>query len=229
MTLVDANDPTAVVRRGYDAVSRLYRRDDDCPDEYTPWLATLHQRLPARASVLDLGCGCGIPVARALAERGHRLIGVDLSEIQINRARHLVPQATFLHADATQISFPDGVFDAVVCLYTLIHMPLDAQPRLISRIAWWLRPGGWLLATTGAQAWTGSEDNWLGGTATMWWSHADAATYRDWIAQAGLHIASEHFVQEADSGHELFWAYRNRWTRVHRDRKLRAWNRQRQR
>jgi hypothetical protein len=28
----------------------------------------------------------------------------------------------------------------------------------------------------------------------MWWSHADAATYRDWITQAGLHIESEDFV-----------------------------------
>lgn len=196
------------MRRGYNAVSHRYRRDDDCPHEYTQWLATLGKRLPARASVLDLGCGCGIPVARALAEDGHRVTGVDLSEVQINRARHLVPHGTFMHADATQVSFPDGAFDAVVCLYMLIHLPLEAQPRLISRIARWLRPGGWLLATTGAQAWTGTEDNWLGGAAAMWWSQADAATYREWISEAGLHIDSEHFVSEADSGHELFWARR---------------------
>ncbi len=206
MAVVDANEPTMLVRRGYDAVSHLYRRDDDCPDEYLPWLATLHQRLPAHADVLDLGCGCGIPVAKTLTQDGHRVTGVDLSEVQINRARHLVPPATFLHADATQIGFPDQVFDAVVCLYTLIHLPLDTQPRLISHIASWLRPGGWLLATTGAQAWTGTEDNWLGGTTAMWWSHADATTYRNWITHAGLDIESEHFVPEADSGHELFWA-----------------------
>jgi hypothetical protein len=43
----------------------------------------------------------------------------------------------------------------------------------------------------------------------MWWSHADAATYREWITQAGLRIESEHFVPEADSGHQLFWARRS--------------------
>jgi 2-polyprenyl-3-methyl-5-hydroxy-6-metoxy-1,4-benzoquinol methylase len=208
MTIVDANESTAVVRRGYDALSHRYRGDDDCPAEYALWLATLRQRLPARADVLDLGCGCGVPVARTLAESGHRVTGVDLSEVQIDRARRLVPQATFWQADATEISFPEGAFDAVVCLYALIHMPLAEQPRLIGRIASWLRPGGWLLTTTGAAAWTGSEDNWLGGTATMWWSHADAATYRDWISQAGLHIEAEDFVPEGKGGHELFWARR---------------------
>lgn len=199
-------DPTEVVRRGYDAASHLYRRDSDNPAEYTPWLIALRRRLPTGASVLDLGCGCGLPVARALTSSGHRVIGVDISAVQIDRARRLVPSATFLRADATRIRFPDGSFDAVICLYALIHMPIDDQAQLIAGIARWLRPGGLLLATTGAQAWTGSEDNWLGGTATMWWSHADAATYRDWITRAGLHIESEEFIPEADSGHQLFWA-----------------------
>ncbi len=72
---MDANESTAVVRRGYDALSHLYRGDDDCPAEYAPWLASLQQRLPAHADVLDLGCGCGVPVARALAEAGHRVTG----------------------------------------------------------------------------------------------------------------------------------------------------------
>jgi 2-polyprenyl-3-methyl-5-hydroxy-6-metoxy-1,4-benzoquinol methylase len=201
-------DPTELVRRGYDSVSYRYRGDHDNPAGYQPWLTNLQRRLPADASVLDLGCGCGIPVAKTLTGNGHHVTGVDLSEVQISRARQLVPQGRFLHADATEVAFPDRTFDAVICLYALIHMPIDTQPSLIRRIATWLRPGGFLLATTGAQEWTGTEDGWLGGTATMWWSHADAATYRKWITQAGLNIESEQFVPEADSGHQLFWAYR---------------------
>jgi 2-polyprenyl-3-methyl-5-hydroxy-6-metoxy-1,4-benzoquinol methylase len=207
---VSSPDPTEIVRRGYDALSDLYRRDDDHPAQYASWLAGLRQRLPSGAGVLDLGCGCGVPLARGLAESGYQVTGVDLSEVQIARARALVPQATFLRADAAQVEFPGESFDAVVCLYALIHLPIESQPRLIRRIATWLRPGGWLLATTGAQAWTGTEDHWLGGPATMWWSHADAATYREWITEAGLQIQAEEFVPEADSGHQLFWATKPR-------------------
>jgi SAM-dependent methyltransferase len=182
---VDGDDKRDLVRRGYDALSYHYRSDDADDGRYAPWLADLHQRLPTSAAVLDLGCGCGVPVARCLANAGHRVTGVDISDVQIERARRLVPTGTFRRADATQIDLPPASFDAVVCLYALIHMPVADQPRLIDRIATWLRPGGWLLTTVGNAAWSGTEDNWLGGPAAMWWSHPDAATYRSWLRQAG--------------------------------------------
>lgn len=160
------------------------------------------------AAVLDLGCGNGVPVARSLANAGHHVTGVDISDVQIGRARRLVPAVTFLRADATRLDLPTACYDAVVCLYALIHMPLADQPRLIEKIGSWLRPGGWLLTTVGHSAWTGTEDNWLGGPATMWWSHADALTYRSWLQQAGLTITAEDFIPEGTSGHALFWAQR---------------------
>ena len=147
-----------------------------------------------------------MPLARDLAGDGHEVTGVDLSAVQIERARQLVPAARFLQADATEVEFPAASFDAVVCLYALIHLPLDEQPALLGRIGRWLRPGGWLLATTGHRAWTGTEDHWLGGDTPMWWSHADAATYRTWIEQAGLSIVTQDVVPEGDGAHALFWA-----------------------
>ncbi|SCF20017.1 Methyltransferase domain-containing protein [Micromonospora saelicesensis] len=202
------SDERDVVRRGYDALSYHYRSDDADDGQYAPWLAGLHQRLPASAAVLDLGCGCGVPVARFLANAGHRVTGVDISDVQIERARRLVPDGTFLRADATRLDLPPASFDAVVCLYAFIHMPLADQPQLIKSIATWLRPGGWLLTTVGNTAWTGTEDNWLDGPATMWWSHADASSYRSWLRQAGLTIIAEDFVPEGSSAHALFWAQR---------------------
>ena len=202
-------DPTEMVRSGYNALSRHYRADDDTPDQYHRWLADLLDRLPERGHVLDIGCGCGVPIARRLASAGHAVTGVDVSDVQIDRARLLVPAATFIRADATTLDLAPKTFDAVVCLYALIHMPLDQQPGLLSDIARWLRPGGWLLATTGQHAWTGTEDNWLGGPATMWWSHADAATYRSWLQNSGLEVTDQQFVPEGNSGHALFWARRS--------------------
>ncbi|MFI1290594.1 hypothetical protein ACH4VM_19265 [Streptomyces sp. NPDC020792] len=50
------------------------------------------------------------------------------------------------------------------------------------------------VATVGHGEWTGTEENWLGGGAPMWWSHADAATNRAWITQAGLVVENEEFI-----------------------------------
>lgn len=196
------------VRRGYDALSYLYRSDDAEEGRYAPWIAGLLARLPAGAPVLDLGCGCGVPVARSLAAAGHQVTGIDISEVQIRRARQLVPAGDFICADAISARLPPASFDGIVCLYSLIHMPLAEQPALIGRMAGWLRPAGWLLAVAGQDAWTGSEDNWLGGQTPMWWSHADAGTYRKWLQDAGLEVVSGEFVPEDDGGHALFWARR---------------------
>ncbi|WP_234440421.1 bifunctional 2-polyprenyl-6-hydroxyphenol methylase/3-demethylubiquinol 3-O-methyltransferase UbiG [Streptomyces rimosus] len=199
-------NPKALVRRGYDIVSHAYRADDAEDDTYTPWIAALLERLPGGADVLDLGCGCGVPVARDLSGAGHAVVGVDVSEVQVRRARGLVPRARFRRADAVDADFPSASFDAVVCLYMLIHLPLAEQPVLLSRIAGWLRPGGTLLVVAGDGAWTGIEEDWLGGGAPMWWSHPGKETYREWITAAGLSVEGEEFVPEGDGGHALFWA-----------------------
>jgi 2-polyprenyl-3-methyl-5-hydroxy-6-metoxy-1,4-benzoquinol methylase len=201
-------DRSDLVRRGYNALSYHYRSDDAADGRYAPWLAELKERLPQAGSALDLGCGCGIPVARSLAACGYQVTGVDISEVQIERARRLVPAGTFLRADATEVRFPPGSFDAIVCLYALIHMPLAAQPHLLRRAASWLRPAGWLLVIAGHRAWTGTEDNWLDGSVPMWWSQAGVAAYRSWLEQAGLEITAEALVPEGDGGHSLFWARR---------------------
>jgi SAM-dependent methyltransferase len=200
------SEPKEIVRRGYDAVSERYRADDDEPPAYTAWLADLRARLPPVASVLDLGCGCGVPVARALADLGHDVVGVDISAVQVERARRLVPDARFVHADAVSLSFAHGSFDAIVCLYMLIHLPHGEQETLIRNLGTCLKPGGVLLATVGATAWTGEEEDWLGGGARMWWSHPGAETYRHWLTSAGLVIERDEFVPEGSGGHQMLLA-----------------------
>lgn len=201
-------DPKKLVRRGYDRVSRAYRADDAEDGEYAPWLELVEKRVAPGAQVLDLGCGCGIPTARRLSRR-YAVTGVDLSPVQIERARELVPGATFLCADMSTLQLPVARFSAVMCLYALIHVPLAEQPGILRAIATWLRPGGIFLATVGHGAWTGMQKDWLGVEGgDMWWSHADAATYRRWLTEAGLTVETETFVPEGAGGHTLFVATR---------------------
>src|SRR5271165_627955 len=104
---MDGN-PADLVRSGYNALSRYYRGDDDPAHEYDGWLADLQDRLPAAGRILDIGCGCGVPVARHLTSAGYQVTGVDISGVQIERARQLVPAASFILADATELDFPAG-------------------------------------------------------------------------------------------------------------------------
>jgi SAM-dependent methyltransferase len=191
-----------IVRRGYDRISVAYRDDLGATKEgYPRWLQThLLPRLNTPAKVLDLGCGNGIPATRMLAER-FDVTGVDISEVQISRARQLVPTATFIRADMASLDFPQGSFDAVVSFFALIHVPLEEQPSLLNRISTWLVPGGLFLATVGHDVCTRVGDFY---GAAMYWSHADASTYRAWLSDAGIEVVEREFIpEEPHRGHEL--------------------------
>jgi len=190
----DAGDPKLLVRDGYDRASRTYRDDEfvmDARSGYAHWLRHLTRRLAPGARVLDLGCGNGVPVARELASR-FAVTGVDLSPVQVERARTLVPAARFICADMTTVEFDRGSFDCVAAFFSIINVPVSEQPSLFRRIAGWLSPGGWLLAVLGKYAWTSVEADWRGVKgAKMYWSHADLATSKRWLAEAGLEVVEE--------------------------------------
>lgn len=64
--------------------------------------------------VLDLGCGTGM-LSRLLAERGFRVIGLDVSfhSLRILNKRKQLP---VLQGDAERLPFTDGCLQCVVCL-----------------------------------------------------------------------------------------------------------------
>lgn len=201
-------DAKAIVRQGYDQVSYAYRGEEPVEElaHYREWLGAITPLLTPGTAVLDLGCGCGVPVAQTLAG-DFDVTGVDISPVQIERARALAPEARFLCADMTAVEFPEAHFAAIVSFYAIIHVPLAEQRPLLAKLYTWLRPGGYLMLTVGRHAWTGTEADWLGvAGATMYWSHADAPVYREWLTGLGFQIAWTRFIPEGSSGHELILA-----------------------
>lgn len=197
-------DPKELVKQSYDRISRAYRGDVIERDRaYFGWLDVLRRHLRAGAPVLELGCGCGVPVAQELATWCD-VTGVDISEVQIERARTLVPSARFICQDVTSVEFARDAFDAIVSFFTIIHVPLAEQHGVFERITRWLRADGYLMASVGHGAWTGYEADWYG--APMYWSHADEATYLEWLGELGFEIRWREFFPEGAGGHVVLLA-----------------------
>jgi len=144
--------------------------------------------LPREAAVLDLGCGAGVPVTRWLADRGFAVTGVDVSARQLDLARTYVPEATFIKADMTEVSFAPGSLDAVVAFHSIIHVPRTEHPALLGRIHRWLKPEGTFLATMTLTDYEGRDDDWEGWGAPMVWSHYDGDTNVALLREAGFVI-----------------------------------------
>ncbi|MEX0784655.1 MAG: class I SAM-dependent methyltransferase [Dehalococcoidia bacterium] len=186
------------VAQGYDQVSLAYRADDyDYTNSgYARILNLVVGEFEPADRIVELGCGNGIPVTRALAEHC-RVTGVDISAVQLARARTLVPNADFIRADMATLDFRPASLAAVVAFWSIIHIPLEDQPALLARILEWLQPGGLFLCSVGYNHWIGAETDWLDVPgATMYWSHVDRDTYRDWFTAAGYLIVREDFLPD---------------------------------
>jgi SAM-dependent methyltransferase len=177
------------VEAGYDLMAEQYLATKNREDPLAlTALGDLASLLPRDAAVLDLGCGAGVPVTRWLSDKGFAVTGVDVSARQLELARTYVPEATFIKADMTEVTFPPGSLDAVVAFYSIIHLPRTEHPALLGRIHRWLRPEGIFLATMTLTDYEGRDDDWEGWGAPMVWSHYDGDTNVAMLREAGFGI-----------------------------------------
>ena len=152
-------------------------------------IATLRdwaQSLPARAAVLDLGCGHGMPVTELLVAAGHTVFAVDPSPTLVAAFRSRFPAVPVDCASAEESRFFNRTFDAVVAVGVIFLLSPPTQALLIQRVAGALRPGGQFLFTSPAtscqwpDALTGQVSTSLG-----------APTYRTLLDGAGLTLERE--------------------------------------
>ncbi|MGW9196985.1 class I SAM-dependent methyltransferase [Micromonospora chersina] len=130
------------------ALHRAKISGSDAADTFADLLAA---RVPAGATVLDIGCGRGTTTLRLADRLGpSRLIAVDASTALLCTTRDRLGDAGVLGsvvcADFHHLPLPDSVADAAVAAFCLYHSP---TPDLaVAEIARCLRPGGTAVLVT---------------------------------------------------------------------------------
>jgi phosphatidylethanolamine/phosphatidyl-N-methylethanolamine N-methyltransferase len=94
--------------------------------------------------ILELGVGTGISLP--LYDRGHRVVGIDLSPDMLERATRRVERKGLGHVealhemDARHLAFADESFDAAAAMFVITVVP-ETQ-RVLSELARVVKPGG---------------------------------------------------------------------------------------
>lgn len=92
--------------------------------------------------VADLGLGDGYLVKK-LSEAGYQTVGLDLSEVNINKLKHrLSPSIEFVVGNINSIPFLDNTFDGITASEIIEHLNDDDMNRGIAEIYRCLKPGG---------------------------------------------------------------------------------------
>ena len=102
--------------------------------------------LPKGAAILDVGCGTGEHLKRALGLR-LKAAGVEPAPAMLAAARRGVPEAQIEEGVATSLPFEDGEFDAVIMIEVLRYLDRSDIEQALREARRVLRPGGKLLVT----------------------------------------------------------------------------------
>jgi SAM-dependent methyltransferase len=124
-----------------------YRRMSEAEDRHWWYRSTrallqqlLDRRLPDGGRFLDVGAGTGATGAW-LTSKG-RLVAADFEHVALSLHRERHPSSEVVACDAVALPFPDGAFDAVLCVTVLCHRSIDSPGTVVGELARVVRPGG---------------------------------------------------------------------------------------
>jgi len=182
MAGIDPTDPS----NGYEAVANGFIsgrvRSSVGASTVREWAKTL----PKGATVLDLGCGSGVPISQTIVDEGLTVCGVDASPSMIAAFQARFPEAASECRPVEESEFFGRAFDAVVAWGLMFLLPPVVQAKLIAKVSRALKPGGNFLFTSPHQLceWadnlTGRKSQSLG-----------SAEYRRLLAANGLMVQNE--------------------------------------
>ena len=167
------------------------------------WLDRCTALLAPGASILDLGCGAGEPIAGHLIGRGFRVTGVDSAPTLIAVCRDRFPDHEWRVADMRALSLGRR-FDAVIAWDSFFHLAYDDQRAMFPVFAQHAAPGAALLFTSGpahGEAIGSFQDE------PLYHASLDEAEYRSLLAANGF-VVLRHVADDPDCGHHTIWLAR---------------------
>ncbi len=143
---------------GYEAVAsefiRLRERAGVGTEVVRKWARSLRRG----GTILDLGCGTGVPVSQVLISEGFAVYGIDASPTLAAEFHRRFPDAPLACEPVECSRFFERKFDGVVAIGLLFLLPATTQRATIHKVGRALTSGGRFLFTcpTRRCTWTDS-------------------------------------------------------------------------
>ncbi|HEY1544339.1 MAG TPA: class I SAM-dependent methyltransferase [Xanthobacteraceae bacterium] len=159
--------------------------------------------LPRAASVLDLGCGGGAPVALHMAAHDVRVSGVDSSRTLISLCRTRMPDQAWFVADMRSLALGRR-FHGILAWDSFFHLNHDDQHRMFQVFAAHAAAGGILMFNAGL-----SRGEAVGSYRgdPLYHASLDPSEYEALLAAAGFELI-EHTVDDPAKGGRIYWLAR---------------------
>lgn len=167
------------------------------------YVRQLCRGLRPHATVLDVGCGLGVPVDDMLVKAGYTVLGLDLVPNYIKEARRRVAGAEYMVRDMRELVPGEYAVDAVVCLYALFHIPRSEHQAMLTTFASFLPRGGKLLLSLGDVAFEGEHEMY---GVTSYSSQYGRAQNRTIVESAGFQIEIEEVATSGGERHQMILA-----------------------
>lgn len=139
------------MQNSYDHIAEQWHsngRDPAYVNRLLSYVDLVLRDLKPGARVLDLGCGTGEPIARYVAQRGFRVVGIDESQKMLEIAKKEVPEADFIRDDMVEVQLT-GSFAAAIAWDSIFHVERKYHSSIFNKLAKSLEPGGKLLLSVG--------------------------------------------------------------------------------
>lgn len=88
--------------------------------------------LIANSLICDAGCGPSGHIGKYLFNKGHKVIGIDISQRCIDIATSYNPEIDFKEMDIMNTNFKDNFFDAIISFYSIIYTPKEHISRIFA-------------------------------------------------------------------------------------------------